>query len=209
MKTVYILFAVVIISCFGCSGIKPTNATKVVPEEKVPLPTPIEKAREPNRPASLPEPPLPPTVELPVQPHVKKEVRPLDYCQKGTSLLFIMSPPYGEGIPGSSGKVTYCLESSGAFQANVTLNGLKESHPYALSLNGKVGSPGNDCLPEKYNNEGFINRMIQTDKDGSYKEEISIRLKPCEYIVKFLVKDVLNDYKVVLYNDDLSFTITK
>lgn len=200
MRTLHVLCIVVTIVCLGCNGTGRTEGglKKVSPES-------TQKAPEPNKPAVIE-----------VKP--KNDIAPALPCKEKGRIDLSPFPQSKGGVPilDSSGEVTYCLESSGSFKAIVTLKGLKKAHKYILTLNGKVGRPGNQELIKagrSDNGEGVVDREIlgTTNPDGYWNGEFPhVRLDPNDYDVKFFVKDASDaGQRCVLYNDYLSFTITK
>lgn len=132
------------------------------------------------------------------------------YCEKVPATLLV----YGEAFKKAEGKIEYCRRSGPEFKIALYLEGLPRNHAYMLCLNGWPGRPGNEELKEYgrqgegKNQEGYYNfKEVPTDEHGKINEVVSVKLKPAEYQVKFLVKDIAADYKVVLNNDNLKFMI--
>ena len=180
MRDLHVLCAVVIIVCLGCSGNKPPNGGGKRDGDKGPALPGSERG----------------TIDLSPLPEAKG----------------------GIPMPGSSGEVTYCREFDGTFKAIVTLKGLKKSHKYILTLNGEVGRRGNNELikagrRDNSTGEGVVDRPMEgsTDPNGNWTGEFPyVRLDPNDYDVKFFVKDASDaGQRCVLYNDYLSFRVTK
>ena len=66
----------------------------------------------------------------------------------------------------------------------------------------------NDWLPESCGEieKCFNFSQVTTDSIGNVSEKFRVALKPEAYNVKLFVKDI-DDWKIVLYNDILIFTI--
>jgi Fe-S cluster biosynthesis and repair protein YggX len=127
------------------------------------------------------------------------------------SVTLLSAPSqWGKPVPGALGKVTYNDNSKENFSAKIELQGLIPNHAYLLTLNGKKTHSSNSLLPEKTEQgEGFFNIMTAiTDSTGGANQPCDGNLPPGNYDVKFFVKDQ-DDWKIVLHNDNLNFTVVK
>lgn len=124
-----------------------------------------------------------------------------EVVEKEKTLHLSQAPPiWGKTIPGSSGKVIYFDNFQGAFSGRIELKGLAPNHSYVLTLNEKLGV--NNKLPNTYID--FL--MVVTNEVGYVNSEFDVKLPSGNYNVKFFVKDT-EDWKIVLYNDFLIFTV--
>jgi len=123
--------------------------------------------------------------------------------------LMPASKDWGMPIPGSSGELIYKDNNCNYFTGKINLKNLNPKSQYILTINGKPGHPGNDLLLKKYGKQGFMDiYQTQPDSNGNINSEsFKVQLDPGQYDVKFFVKDKEQDYKIVLYNDFLFFTI--
>ena len=125
-------------------------------------------------------------------------------CEKDTLELFIPKD-FGKQVEGSSGKVIYCVESSKYFIGEIIIEGLEPSRDYMLTINGKPGQPGNECLSQRPSNVCYLDfRQIKTDSVGNCHRPFRRKLEPSDYDVKFFIKD-MEDWRIVLYNNFLFF----
>ncbi|MEW6607349.1 MAG: hypothetical protein AB1414_07835 [bacterium] len=120
--------------------------------------------------------------------------------------LIVHNGGYGEG------RIEYFEEQIGQFECKVSLQGLKPKGIYVLTINGKIGHPGNDKLMKEYNRnnrgEGYYDSSyIKADGNGCIQEQLKVKLPPSFYEVKFFVKDVTNNWRVILKNDNVQFTV--
>ena len=114
------------------------------------------------------------------------------------------------------GNVVYAETYEGTFSVEIELAGLRPSAPYALTLNGKPQSPGNDELMRlgKTTISGGIKeahldfQTIRAGADGTFRgRTLSVALSEGRYDVKFFVKDIERGWQVVLGVDVLQFTM--
>jgi len=114
---------------------------------------------------------------------------------------------WGKTMKGSSGRVIYYVNFQGAFSGRIGLKGLTPNHNYVLTINGKPPHPSNDRLPESYGVERYVDFLqVTTNSAGDIDSEFNVKLPSGDYNVKFFVKDP-DDWKIVLYNDFLLFTV--
>jgi len=119
-------------------------------------------------------------------------------------------PEWGKHIPGSSGQIELCREAEGALVATIKLSGLEKDKAYKLGLNGKEGCDGNEQLMRfgRWGFEGVYDfQTVATDKSGSVRAAMNVRLPVSRYDVKFFVKDITDKYTIVLYQNDLRFDV--
>lgn len=123
-----------------------------------------------------------------------------------TTPLIIHNGGYGKG------KIKYYPTQENQFNCEVMLQELKPGGVYVLTINGEVNRSGNKEL-QKYNDssgEGYWDSSpIEADNSGYIHTQLNVELPESSYDVKFLVKDVKNNWKVILKNDNLRFTIEK
>jgi len=100
-----------------------------------------------------------------------------------------------------------------AFRVTLELTGLTPNETYLLTLNGKVGDPGNEQLKTVQDKvtsegEGFADvGQVTADETGQIARDVEFALPRGEYDVKFFVKQGRDPWKVVLYNDVVRFSI--
>lgn len=117
---------------------------------------------------------------------------------------------WGKTIQSSSGEIYYYDKFQEAFSGGIKLEGLAPNQGYFLSMQGKTSSPSYKYLPQiDDNNQRYFDFLqVNTDSTGKIIEKFNIAMKPSNYNVNFFVKDI-NDWKVVLYNDILIFTVVE
>lgn len=135
-------------------------------------------------------------------------------CQGATAITAVLKVlDSAATVAGSTGKVTFCLKSVSPVGFKIGFKGLKKEHTYKLTLNGKPGRPGNEELKKfgKYGLEGKYDfHSFATDADGNVDGIFEARdLIPGEYDVKFQVKDIQQDFHVVLTADEVKFSVSK
>ena len=87
---------------------------------------------------------------------------------------------------------------------------LEKDKAYKLGLNGKEGCDGNEQLMRfgRWGFEGVYDfQTVATDKSGSVRAAMNVRLPVSRYDVKFFVKDITDKYTIVLYQNDLRFDV--
>ena len=143
--------------------------------------------------------------------HVQKELTSVKSPQIEEKELPLYQAPdtWGRTILGASGNVIYYDNVRGAFSGRITLRGLESNENYLLALNGKPSHPSNDRLPQQYGPEGLADiDQVRTDSQGNVSNKpFYINLPPGNYDVKFFVKDTTENWKIVLYNNFLKFTV--
>lgn len=115
-----------------------------------------------------------------------------------------------------SATLTYQPQYPDSFKAHLDATGLQHNHEYALCLNGYRKHTSNDSLTkispdEPYNGEAQYNfeTSIRPDTTGSLHRDISLKLLRGEYRVKFLIKDMSENWAVKWHKDNMQFTVTK
>jgi len=107
----------------------------------------------------------------------------------------------------------------------IVVKNLKPSHPYMLCLNGKTW-PGhqwaNDVLLDNYQRWVGEDGELYTADDEGYYDFVNATTNPAgnlhfsylvelpepgDYKLTFLIKDIAEDWKVVLSADFLAFTV--
>lgn len=136
-------------------------------------------------------PPPPATITLPLTP----------YTKEGPSTPCL--------IEEASGAISFEDPANGTLPGKITLSGLKPGREYMLTLNEKEGQP-EQLKGYHTGNEGQYDFMaVSTESDGRVIADFRLPrpLPTGSYHVKFFVKDVNDDYCIVLYNDNFIFTI--
>jgi len=124
--------------------------------------------------------------------------------------LKLETAPESWGLPinSSYGEIYYSKEYHAMVLIKINLKGLFPNHRYILSLNGKPWHESNKQLPQGYGEERYYDfSEIVTNDEGDVEKHLTLDLQSGKYNVKFFVKDPTNDWKVVLYNDFLIFTV--
>ena len=88
--------------------------------------------------------------------------------------------------------------------------GLKKDAPYVLTLNGKVGQDGNECLRryKDWGGEGYYDLPeVNSDARGRLTYKRSVKLPKGKYHVTFLLKDVEDKHKVVMFRNNWRFEV--
>jgi len=116
--------------------------------------------------------------------------------------------PGGKYIVGTSGEIDFKHNLEGHLTGSIHVDRLPNG-TYLLCLNGEVGREGNELFAKKFNNgEGYYDfPSFKVDAEDTGDKPFDVRLKAGDYNVKVFVKDMNDDYKVVLYNDELRFTV--
>jgi len=128
---------------------------------------------------------------------------------------WILSPvteEWGKRIPKAKGYLTYNTKKSGFFEGTISLQGLTSNNTYLVSINGKSSHPSNNYLVQlgenKTNSENYLDfKTILSDDNGKVFQDFCVELRPGKYNVKLFVKDVNDKYSIVLFNNNVIFTI--
>jgi len=124
-----------------------------------------------------------------------------------TLILMVAPDEWGKNLPQAVGKIIFKDSSEGKFEGIIEAEGLGENVPYMLSLNGKPSHPSNARLPQKKEEERYLDfETIKADPGGVLMGKFSASLEPGSYDVKIFLKDS-RDWKIVMYNDDLKFNV--
>jgi hypothetical protein len=136
-------------------------------------------------------------------------------CVNEKSVPLFKPEGWGKVIPSSEGQLIYCKEPGKEFRGKIIVKGLDPNHYFKLSLyDKKPPAFGSGNLPYHSNSETYFDfQDIKTDKEGNCEIRFSTeddRLPDGIYDVKFFLKDwELKSKPVVLYNDNIFFTINK
>jgi hypothetical protein len=126
-----------------------------------------------------------------------------------TTSLFPYEPGCGD-VGSSWGNVQYCQSAPGRFVASVDLHNLKPNGNYVFSFQAAEGDTeadtnsllGQRCEGRTDSGDAYCDATLQpATAQGDVRYAFSIGLDPGKYVLKFLLKDVDNDYCVAMYND--------
>jgi hypothetical protein len=115
---------------------------------------------------------------------------------------------------GARGTITYHSRMGGGFDGKLVVSRLEPKRNYAFSINGYPNQPGSGSLKSQCPKSGsaaagYCDFDFTTEENGEATLQIVLSMPVGQYRIKFLVKDVNQNYCVALYNDAdfLSFEI--
>jgi len=121
-----------------------------------------------------------------------------------TAPLIVHNGGYGKG------KIKYYPKQENQFNSEVMLQELKPGGVYVLTINRKIDCPCNKELQRHNDRDGegyWDSSSMKADNNGCIHTQLNIELPESSYDVKFFVKDIKNNWRVILKNDNLRFTI--
>jgi hypothetical protein len=112
--------------------------------------------------------------------------------------------------PLAIGEIEFQPLMTSSFSATLRLSGLLPNHWYMLTINGTQNEGGNDLLKEacqtSSNDEGHCDFSVLSDDQGKVNSTIDRQLPQGQYIVKYFITDPIENYCILLYDKDASFT---
>jgi hypothetical protein len=100
--------------------------------------------------------------------------------------------------------------SGEALVLDVDITGLRKESPYQMSLQGKAGQDGNECLRtfKASGEDGSMDLLaVYTDARGRLTYRGEVDLPRCKYDVAFVVKDSIAGHVPVLVREHWRFEI--
>ncbi|MBW1794188.1 MAG: hypothetical protein JRJ38_07125 [Deltaproteobacteria bacterium] len=102
-------------------------------------------------------------------------------------------------------------EAIGALQGKIRVTGLKAKHRYQLTINGYKNHPSNEILMKNYstyNAEGYYDfKKVFSDANGVIEVSFNQKLPKGAYRVKFLIKDIRNNWLTVFSENEVQFEV--
>jgi len=102
-------------------------------------------------------------------------------------------------------------KSYNAMEGKIKLTGLKQKHRYQLSIVGYKNHPSNDILKKYYSSHGGLGyydfKKVNSNQQGHISDSFKIILKPGTYKVKFLIKDIRDNWLAVFCENEVNFEV--
>jgi len=103
-------------------------------------------------------------------------------------------------------------ESYKVMEGKIQLSGLKPNHRYQLTINGYINHPSNSILKKYYSvtddGQGYYDfKKVNSNQKGIINCNFKTKLHPGIYRVKFLVKDISDNWLTIHCENEVSFEV--